>query len=746
MTVMRLFVAARGVSAILRLGLRRILAIIGVFATAFSLVIAGGIFWSYQNIARAVPGREDLMNRRDTGIILVDRNNRPFFTFFEGRSKKFVPLTDIADWAEQALIAAEDKDFYEHTGYSPKAIARSIYTNFTNHEIRTGGSTITQQLAKNALLTPEQSYVRKYKEIILASEIERQNTKDEILEMYLNSVYYGEGAFGIEPAAQTYFGKPAKDLTLAEASLLIGILPAPSALSPLADDKTPSKDRQRYVLGEMVAAGSISEEQKAAALAEELKFQMQPDIAGLNSAAPHFALMVRDQLIAEYGEDTVARSGFRIKTTIDIDWQRQAQGIVAEQVTKLEPNKVGNGAAVVMRPETGEILAMVGSRNWDDPAQGRINMAIAPRQPGSSFKPLVYAAAIDRNVINAGTILHDRPTTYRNDWETYQPKNYDNRYRGDVLPRRALANSLNVPAVEVLAKLGVPEMLDAAERFGITTLKPRERFGLSLVLGAGEIPLTQMTAAYAGLANGGQTPKPASILEIQDRYGKQIYQFKPEHHQSVSAQAAYIITSFLSDTAARREVFGRSLTVPRVAATKTGTTSDYKDAWTLGYTPRLAVGVWIGNNDNAPMDRVAGSLGAAPAWRQLIETFTTQDPPDLGFTQPDRIVTGRTCGDLANSELFIAGTEPLPCVTPTETPSPELTTPTETPSVVPSTPTPSPTATVEPPTPSPSPTPSPTDPTPTPTPTPTVTEPTPTPTPTEDPPIEDGWPISRRRR
>lgn len=657
----------------------------------------------------------------------MDRNGTPFFTLFEAKHKTFVPLSQIPRPLQQALIASEDKDFYAHNGFSVKSILRSIRSNIEERRLAYGGSTITQQLVKNALLTPQKNFLRKYQEAVLAYEIERRYSKEEILEMYLNSVYFGEGAFGAEEGAQVYFGKSSRELNLAESSFLIALLPAPSRLSPLNGDTEPAKLRQNLVLDRMANQGYITEEEKDRAVNEELEFSGRLD--DFNSKGLHFALMVGDELKTKYSEETISRSGFRVRTTIDLTWQTYAEETVSSQVKKLAVNNVSNGAAVVLDPRTGEIKALVGSKDWHDGKFGRVNVPVMPRQPGSSFKPIIYSAALEKGLITPATILKDSPITYSNKetgFIAYRPQNYDRKFRGDVTARRALSNSLNVPAVEVMSKVGVIEGLNMAHRLGITTLEDPGRFGLSLVLGAGEVKLVDLTTVYGVFANQGVKNDPVSILEITDKQNQIVYSYQPDPQPVLSPGVAFLISSMLSDSGARREVFGNALDNSRGAAVKTGTTENYKDAWTMGYTPSLVVGVWVGNNDGAVMDNIAGSLGAAPIFKSLIEKFS-EGTPIQKFTPPDEVLQlncKASAKDNGYQEFFLKSTahpgfcSRLSTATPTPTPTKALI----------------PTSTIIPtltPTPTPARTPTPTK-APTPAPSPTSTK-TPTPTPTPRP-------------
>lgn len=596
---------------------------------------------TYLYFVRDLSSKEKIINRNNAGVILLDRNGTPFFTFYNARTKTIVESDDIPESLKEAVIAVEDKDFYKHQGFSPTAVVRAVITNLEEQDIAIGGSTITQQLVKNALLTPDRNFLRKYQELFLALELDRRYDKDDILEMYLNTVYFGENAFGIEAAASNYFGKEPSDLTLAESALLAAVLPAPSAYSPISGDPDIAFKRQEIVLSEMVRQGYITQDEKDEALLEEIAFN--PSESDLNIAAPHFALMVKDELIEKYGEQRVAGSGFIVTTTLDLPFQEYAEDVVANQVARLVTSDATNGAAVVIDPQTGEIISLVGSHDWFDEENGKINMALRARQPGSSFKPIVYADGFDRKLITPATELHDEQTTFPGN---YKPKNYDNRFRGDILARFALAQSLNIPAVEVMEDVGVESVLEFAERMGITTLKEEADYGLSLVLGAGEVPLTEMTSAYGVFASGGDLAKRTTIVKIQDKNGRDVFEQKPNIRRVLGRGVSYQISSILSDNAARQPTFGNSLTISRPAAVKTGTTEDYRDALTIGYTPQVVVGVWVGNNDNSPMGSVAGSSGAAPVWRQLIERFLQGEPVEQ-FVKPSNLDGQEVCREMA---------------------------------------------------------------------------------------------------
>lgn len=614
--------------------------------------------------ANTLGSKERIMNRNKTGVTLLDQNDQVFYTFYNAHSNTYVTLDNIADPVKQALIASEDKDFYKHAGFSPRGIAGAVWQNIRPGGLDSGGSTLTQQLVKIALLSEQRSYIRKYQELILSVEIERRYSKDEILEMYLNSVHFGDGTFGIEDAAQHYFGKSARDLTLPEASLLVGLLPAPAAYSPISGDPVKAKQRQTYVLRRMREDRVITKDQENTALAAPLTY------VGLQTTedfkAPHFALMVKEELEKKYGEEKIARSGYTVKTTLNLDWQAKTEAAVANQVNRLARSNVSNGSAVVMDPRTGEVRALVGSKDWNNEVFGKFNIATATRQPGSSFKPLVYATGIENKDFSAATILNDKAT----DFGGYSPKNYDLRYRGDVTVRRSLANSLNVPAVQALQKAGIDETIDTATAFGLTTIDKKGDYGLSMALGTAPAKLTEMTNAYGVFANQGRHNPVTTISQITDKNQKKIFTYRAANTKAISTQTSYIISSILSDNTARSELFGSSLNLSgrRLAAVKTGTTENYRDAWTIGYTPSLVVGVWIGNNDDSPMSRVAGSSGAAPIWKNTMQSLL-QGTANEEFAKPSGLTVRSICrqnGALAENnsnntmtEYFVPGTLPI---------------------------------------------------------------------------------------
>lgn len=600
-----------------------------------------------------------LLNRNNTGIVLLDKNDQVFFSSGRAEHRELVSLDNISDQTEKALIASEDKDFYSHGGFAPLSIVRAMYTNLVARDIEGGGSTITQQLAKNTLLTTQQTVLRKYQELTIATAIEQRYSKDEILQMYLNSVYYGENSFGIEDAAKNYFNKTPAELTLAESSMLIGVLPAPSAYSPVSGDPELAKQRQTTVLSRMVRNGSITESEKTAALAEQLAYA--PQKSPIDNDAPHFTEMVLSELYDKYGEEKVTRSGFQVKTTLDLATQKAANESVDSQIAHITANGGSNASVVAIDPKTGQIRALVGSADYGNEQFGKVNMVTTPRQPGSSFKPIYYADALARGVITPTTVLDDT----RKDFGGYSPQNADRKTRGNVTVRQALNWSLNIPSVEVLQKESVAKAVDASKSLGITTIKTDNDYGLSFALGVAEVPLEQMTNAFSAFANSGEQYDTSSIQSINDKFGKVIFNESKKSKQAISEQGAYLISNILSDNQTRSRQFGSSLNVSgtdgkiKNVAVKTGTTEDSRDAWTIGYTPDVALGVWVGNNDNAEM-MSGGSDMAGPIWRKTMSQVIGTASPS--FTQPSGIVKANVCTSMGTmTDVFLSSNVPSKC-------------------------------------------------------------------------------------
>ncbi len=564
---------------------------------------------------------------------LYDRNGTLLAEVFPEGRRTWVSLSAVSPDLVHATIATEDASFYNNGGIDFRRIAGAVLQNTGAQGVVSGASTITMQLARNLFLGPDQrydqSFDRKILEAGIAQELTGLYTKDEILEMYLNLLNYGSFTYGPEAAAQVYFGKSAADLTLPEAALLAGIPQRPADLDPFTNLEG-ARQRQRVVLDLMVRHGYLTAEQADAAYATPLVLNTAAAAGDPVNRAPHFAQYVLDTLGARLGEDYVRRAGLRIVTTLDLNLQDRAQQIVAEQVARLQPEfDLNNAALIALKPGTAEILAMVGSADFhNDAIAGQVNVATSRRQPGSALKPLLYAAALDDNLVSPATVLWDLPVEYpQPNGDVYRPHNYDDRFHGPVTVRTALANSYNIPAVKLLAAYGVAPMVDRLRRFGITTLdQDNAWYGLSLALGGSEVTLLDLTTAYHTLANGGRYLPAQPVRTLVDGQGQAAApDIVPGGAQGgtpvVSPAAAFLVTDILGDNAARTPMFGAEspLVLSRPAAVKTGTTNDLRDNWTVGYTRFLVAGVWTGNSDGHAMRGATGISGAAPIWHAFME-------------------------------------------------------------------------------------------------------------------------------
>lgn len=572
---------------------------------------------------------------------IYDRNGVLLYELFGEIKRTPIALSEIPLILQQATIAAEDKDFYKHHGIDLSSMMRAALVNIESKSLRQGASTISQQLARNSRLTREKTFERKFKEIFLSLRLEREYTKDEILEMYLNFVPYGANTYGVEAASQTYFGKNTRDLTLAESAYLVALPKAPSYYSPYGSHRDELDARADLVLQLMQKEDFISSEQAQEAMEQTVEFQENRS----EILAPHFVMFVIDQLRSDYGDEVLLEKGLTVKTTLDLKLQTTAEELIATHVEKNQKKyKAGNAALVSINPRNGEVLAMVGSHDYFDEVQdGAVNVAIAPRQPGSSFKPYVYATAFQKGM-NPATMLMDVVTNFGKYGEgDYVPRNYNGREHGPISARQALAGSLNIPAVKTLFFAGIDDSVATAERMGITTLQDRSRYGPSLVLGGAEVTLFDHTSAYGVFATGGVRHEPVSILEIKDHLGQVIHQTLPSTgEQILDSGVAYQITSILSDTESRKFIFGslsKNLVLKdRPVAVKTGTTQAYRDAWTVGFTPSLVTGVWVGNSDNTVMRYGAdGSVVAAPIWKAFMEKAHDGQPVET-FVRPEGII------------------------------------------------------------------------------------------------------------
>ncbi len=617
---------------------------------------------------------------------ILDRNGKLIYEIYTDKRRTPVTLAEIPDSVKNATIAIEDKDFYKNAGFSFTGIIRAIINTVFYRNLQ-GGSTITQQLVKNAFLTQERTVRRKAQEVILTMIVEGLYTKNQILEMYLNTIPYGGTAYGIESASETYFGKSSKNLDLAESALLAGLPQRPSSYSPFGAYPELAKGRQKEVLKQMVAGKYISQSQADAAEKENLKYvKISPP------AAPHFALWIKQQLSDKYGDKITEQGGLRVFTTLDLDIQNVAQQAVATEVAKLKKQNVGNGAAIVTRPGTGEILAMVGSKDYFAADEdGKVNVTLAKRQPGSSIKPLNYALALKDKKITPATAFADVPTCFKVfGQKDYCPVNYDGKFHGLVQTRFALGNSYNIPAVKVLALNGIDNFISFATGMGITTFADPANYGLSLTLGGGEVRPYDMAEAFGVFANQGVRQPLIAITKVTDWKGKVLEETDTKKlaltgERVLDPTVTFLISHILLDNNARSLAFGPSsfLNVsghPEVSV-KTGTTNDRRDNWTIGFTSLAAVVTWVGNNDNTPMSgAVSGISGASPIWNKIMKAVLDKaekgayDETEKGHAwpkQPDGVVGATICADTGGApqdpnnpgcptrfEYFLEGTVP----------------------------------------------------------------------------------------
>lgn len=647
------------------------LLLIGTIGLAFF------VFFLFAWYSKDLPRPDKVRRVEGLSTVIFDRNGEVLYDIYADQNRVPIPFAEMPLALRQATISIEDKDFYKHQGVSLRGLGRALINIFVFHNLQ-GGSTLTQQLVKNALLSSERTLPRKIKEFILAIQIERKYSKDEILQMYLNEAPYGGIAWGVEVASQTYFGKHTKDLSLVESVILAGLPQSPTQYSPFGSNPKAYVWRSEQVLRRMREDGYLTskEEETAKKQLSTVEFAQESG----NFKAAHFVMYVKDQLVAQFGEKLVEEGGLKVTTTLDWKIQKEAEKIVREEVLKARYLKVSNAAVVILDSKTGEILSMIGSKDYNATESGGYKFNVATqglRQPGSAIKPIVYATAFKKGY-TPSTLVMDVETGFPGGEgkEDYKPKNYDGKFRGPVQLRYALASSINLPAVKILAMVGVKNALSTAFDMGLTTLEPTDenlkRLGLSMVLGGGEVKLLDLTSAFSVFSNNGVRHEPVSILKVTDSRGKVIFENKAVLGKKVlSEQISFLISSILSDNEARKEVFGPNswLLIPgKTVAVKTGTTDDKRDNWTIGYTASLTVGVWVGNNDNSPMDPslASGVTGAAPIWNRIMK-FVFQDKADEPFGQPPNIVSSNIdsfAGGLAKegiatrNEFFISGTEP----------------------------------------------------------------------------------------
>ncbi|QQG44887.1 MAG: transglycosylase domain-containing protein [Candidatus Sungiibacteriota bacterium] len=632
------------------------------FIPALVLLFLGG-WWSYSAL-RELPGPSRITERSVIeSTKIYDRTGLVLLYEIHGEERRTtIRFSEISPNIKWATLVAEDINFYRHGGIDFRGIGRALIKNIVRGDVTQGGSTITQQLVKNSILTGERTLARKFKEAILAVALETKYSKDEIFELYLNQIPYGSNAYGIAAAAQTFFSKKPEGLSLAESALLAALPKAPTYYSPYGSHKEELMARKDKNIERMREAGFVSQEEAARAKKEHLTFA--PPHQSIR--APHFVMYVREHLNEKYGEDFVERGGLKVITSLDWKLQEEAEKIVKEEAEKNENLvKAANAALVALDPKSGDVLALVGSKDFlgkpypDGCTPGlncrfdpHVNVVIRPRQPGSAFKPFVYATAFKKGYTTE-TVLMDVPTefnplcgydgvpgpTIKEEKECYHPQNYDETFRGPVSLRQALAQSLNVPSVKLLYLAGVEDSIKTAETLGITTLKDPNRYGLSLVLGGAEVTLLEMTSAFGVFSQDGILHPKNAILKIEDSRGAVLEEKKESSLAVLDTEVARTINDVLSDNEARVPTFNprSSLYFPgRQVAAKTGTTQEFRDAWVIGYTPSLVVGVWAGNNDNASMQKGGLSIMVAgPLWHRLFEFFLAQKPPEE-FTPPEK--------------------------------------------------------------------------------------------------------------
>jgi len=644
--------------------------LIGLIAVGFLYIL-----WVSRDLP--TPGKLANGDIKDSTRIL-DRNDKLLYSFYKDYNRIYVTLDQIPETLRTATISVEDRNFYTNRGFSLTGMFRGLVLDPIFRGRATGGSTITQQLVKNALLSPERSGTRKLKELILAIQVDSKYSKDQILEMYLNNIPYGGTAVGIEAASDLYFNKHAKDLTLAESAFLAGLPQLPSYYSPYINKDKTYIGRSGQVLKRMREDGKISKKQEEDSLAAIKKFTFaEAKTEAIN--APHFVMYVRQQLVDMFGENLVSNGNLTVKTTLDTDIEHDSEEIVKKEFEKYKNYKVNNAAVVVQDVKTGGILAMIGSKDYfETDNEGNFNAAVALRQPGSSLKPIMYATAFEKGYTPATLVMDvktDFPVNDESD-PTYTPVNYDGKFRGPVQLRFALGNSLNIPAVKMLARVGIKSVMQKGYDMGITNWEPTSKnlqnVGLSLVLGGREASLVQITTAYSVFARQGVRKDPYSIVEVKDRNGKVLYRHKDEQGEKVlDPGVAFLISHILLDNNARTEAFGPNsyLVVPgRTVSVKTGTTDQKRDNWTVGYTPSYTVGVWVGNNDNTPLDpRIAsGITGASPIWNKVM-TRVLKGTKNEEFNKPDNIMDKQIDafsggvpidGQSTRVEYFVKGTEP----------------------------------------------------------------------------------------
>ena len=660
-----------------------LLAVAGLAATG-----AGAAFaYARETIFSDLPDASTLGEQPLAQVTQIyDRTGQVMLHEFYEERRVNVPLHAVSPYVIQAVVANEDASFYSHQGFDPRGIIRAVFRDITGTTASLqGGSTITQQLVRDTFLTREQTVPRKLRELALAIQVETQFSKNEILEMFLNQMYFGNQAYGIEAAALSYFGKHAQDLDLAEAAMIVGLLPAPSEYSPVVNPSL-ARRQQTSVLENMVRYGMVSRTEAEAA--KEQGRQMAFRAPRVSIQHPHFVFYVREVLKRTIAPEDLRR-GLKVISSLDLDLQAAAEAAVRQHVNELQGRDVNNGSLVALRPDTGEILAMVGSYDfYDVEIDGQVNVALAARQPGSAFKPFTYATAFASGKWTPASLIHDRAIEYDlpgtvPEERQFKPRNYDYKWHGYLTLREALANSHNIPAVLLLDRVGAGRVIETARAMGITTHLPPV---LSLTLGSGGVRLLEMARAYAVFANNGLYYDTSPILRITDLDNRPVWEHRPRGKPVLIPEVAFMITDILADERTRQAIFGTLLNVGVPAAVKTGTTNDFRDSWAVGYTPDLVVGVWVGNTDNSEMRRVPGSQGGGVIWRNFMQVATRGQVPQL-FIPPPGLVQSAVCG---YPEYFLRSavprveecTKPSPVEQPPPA-APAVPVPTPTPTVIP---------------------------------------------------------------
>ncbi len=620
----------------------KILAIIFTITFSIGLIFAF-VFWNL--ILKDLPSPKELTNRNvEVSTKIYDRNGILLYNIYKDKNRSLVKLENIPLHVRLATLAIEDAEFYSHPGFSVRGISRAIVKNIKKGELA-GGSTITQQLVKNALLTPEKTLIRKLKELTLAILVELTYSKNEILEMYLNEVSYGGCAYGIQEASRMYFDKDVERLTLAEAALLAGLPKSPTNFSPFGPNPNLAKQRQAEVLRLMQINKYLSEEQKLEAQKQSLTFAENK----IDIKAPHFVMYVRQILESKYSKELVEKGGLKVTTTLDWQIQKLAEEVVKDEIESLKKLNVTNGAVVILNPKTGEVLAMVGSVDYfDTKADGNVNVTTRPRQPGSSIKIVNYAYALS-NEFTPATIVDDSPVTFLIEGQPpYTPRNYEGSFRGNLTLRNALAESRNIPAVKILSSYGVDKMIKMGQKMGITTWENPDNYGLSLTLGGGEVKLINLAKVYAIIANNGKETELSSVVRIENHNEISVEKNSANKKQVIDPRVAFILTDILRDNVARSPAFGTNslLVIPNhpEVAVKTGTSNNLRDNLAIGYNQNYVVAVWVGNNDNSEMARIAsGVTGATPIFNKIMSALLAKEEQSQKWEIPDGLVQLPIC-------------------------------------------------------------------------------------------------------